>query len=66
MTNTITVGDTVKMWPGDTYPKVGNILEINKYGWVFEMVKGTHENSVYKIGEIVFVSHSNNLTLVKI
>jgi hypothetical protein len=65
MTN-FEIGDTVKMWPGDTYAKVGNILEINEYGWVFEIVKGTHENSTYKIGDILFVSHSNNLTLVKI
>jgi hypothetical protein len=59
-------GDKVKMWPGDTYAKVGKILHISENGWEFEILKGTHENSVYKIGEIVFVSHSNNLTLVKI
>ena len=65
MTN-FKVGDQVKMWPGDTCPKVGKILEINEYGWVFQMDSRTHENSVLKIGEIVFVSHSHNLTLVKI
>jgi hypothetical protein len=59
-------GDKVKMWPGDTSPKFGKILDINDRGWEFEMIKGTHENSCYKIGEIVFVSHSHNLTLVKI
>jgi hypothetical protein len=59
-------GDKVQLYPGDTHKKVAKILHVGDHGWEFEMIAGTSEQSHYKVGEIVFISYSNNLTMTKI
>lgn len=59
------VGDEVRLHPHDTYYKNGKILEISEFGWTF-LITDCHENSGYKFGEVVFISHNNVLTLIKL
>jgi hypothetical protein len=51
----------VKIYPNDTYYKYGKVLDIDNNGVIFEIVK-CHEDSGYKVGEIVWISFSCRLT----
>jgi hypothetical protein len=50
----------VQIYPGDTYSKFGVVKDINENGVVFEITRS--EAQQYRVGDIVFISYSNNLT----
>ena len=53
------VGQEVQLFPGDTYDKYAKLLEINKYGYIFEITRCAGYE--YKVGDIVFFNHSCNV-----
>lgn len=59
MTDTY-LGKEVQIYPGDTYSKFGIVRDINDNGVAFEITRS--EASRYRVGDIVFISYSNNLT----
>lgn len=56
------IGKEVKIYPGDTYKKRGILTEINEYGFLFKITYAD-DNAYYKVGESVFISRANMLTL---
>ena len=63
MLSKIKVGSIVQLYPGDTHKKVAEIISISELGFEFKMVLGTSEKSDYAPGDIVFISHSKDITL---
>jgi hypothetical protein len=59
-------GDKVQLYPGDTHKKVAKILHISTWGWEFEILDGTSPDAVERVGDILFISFSNPLRMVKI
>jgi hypothetical protein len=53
------IGEEVQIYPGDTYQKWGDIIDINNNGVLFKITKS--ETSDYKVGSIRFISYSANL-----
>jgi hypothetical protein len=66
MTKNFKVGDVVKLWPLSANRKIAEILDINDLGWEFKMLHGTVPNDFCKEGDIVFISHRDKITLVKL
>lgn len=50
----------VQIYPGDTYSKFGIVRDINENGVVFEITRSNVSH--YRIGDLVFIAYSNNLT----
>ena len=65
MTN-FKVGDKVQLYPGDTHKKVAKILHIGDHGWEFEIITGTSTAANLQVGQIYFVSYSNELSMTKL
>jgi hypothetical protein len=53
------VGKEVKIYPGDTRKKRGILLEINEYGFVFEITFS--QCASYIVGKRRFISFNSNL-----
>ena len=49
----------VQICPGDTYSKFGIVRDINENGVTFEITRSNA--SRFQVGDIVFISYSNNL-----
>jgi hypothetical protein len=56
-------GTKVKLYPGDTYKKSAEILEINDQGWVFKIIEA-QQGCGYVVGEVIFLSHSQKLVMM--
>lgn len=53
------IGKKIQLYPGDTYAKWGEILDVDDLGWTIKITdvkvwRGDH----YDIGDIVFISHT--------
>jgi len=59
----IKVGSKVQLFPRDTHKKVCRIVEIDKYGYTFEVLEGTQKESGHAVGDILYYNHSNNIVL---
>lgn len=51
------IGQEIILYPHDTYKKRAILLEVNQYGYLFE-ITFAQESSGYKLGEIRFINHS--------
>jgi hypothetical protein len=59
-------GDKVLLYPSDKYKKTAKILHVGDHGWEFEMLSVQDPEPDVKVGEIVFISYSNTLRMIKI
>ena len=60
------VGKEVVIYPGDTYPKRGHVIEISDHGVLFKITKAPSYSSQYKVGTLHFISFSAKLTFREI
>lgn len=50
-------GRKIKLYPGDSYAKEGEIIDIDEFGWIIKITKSVY-GSGYIEGEYRFISHS--------
>ena len=55
------IGVKVQIYPGDTHSKFATIIDIDPVGHTFEITKS--DASEYKVGDIIFWSHSSPLKM---
>jgi len=70
MTN-FNIGDKVQLYTVDGpnhfyHIKIAKILDCNDFGCEFEILEGTAPQSDYKVGDIIFISHSIELIMKKL
>jgi hypothetical protein len=51
------IGQEINLYPKDTYKKRAILMEVNQYGYLFE-ITFAEKNSGYNIGEIIFINHA--------
>jgi hypothetical protein len=56
------IGKEVILYPQDTYTKRAILLEVNQYGYLFEITFSASPNE-YKVGEINFINHSMKMVM---
>jgi hypothetical protein len=56
------IGKEVILYPNDSYRKRAILLEINEYGYLFE-ITFAQQGSNLSIGEITFRNHSCNMSM---
>lgn len=56
------VGKAIKLYPGDTISKWGEILDVDDLGWTIKITKVTREGEPYNTGDVIFISHSKSFS----
>ena len=56
------IGQNVNLYPQDTYKKSGILLEVNQYGYLFE-ITFAENGSGYKIGDVIFINHATKVVM---
>ena len=51
------VGKTIQLYPGDTYSKWGEILDVDDLGWTIKITKSEDKRD-YCLESVHFISHS--------
>ena len=51
------IGQEIMLYPNDTYKKRAILLEVNQYGYLFEITYAD-KSSGYKDGDIIFINHA--------
>lgn len=57
------VGKSIKLFPNDTYQKLGTIEKIDHTGYYIEIYKCDNKNE-YKVGDVAFFNHSHPLHFI--
>ena len=53
------IGQTVRLYPGDTYKKTAKVIAVDETGVLFEIVSSACDTWV--VGQQRYISHSTNL-----
>jgi hypothetical protein len=57
------IGKEIVLFPKDTYKKRAILLEVNEYGYLFEITFAERCVGGYNVGEIIFINHSCKVEL---
>jgi len=52
------IGQEINLYPSDTHKKRAILLEVNQYGYLFQITFSERYVGAYGIGEIIFINHS--------
>lgn len=50
------IGKNIQLYPGDTYPKYGTIVNVDDLGWTIKITSSRCDS--YTVGATHFISHS--------
>ena len=56
------VGKAIQLYPGDTYSKWGTILDVDDLGWTIKITRANSERDDYRVGDVIFISHSKSFS----
>ena len=55
------INKNIQLYPADTYEKYGKIINVDDLGFTIKIYKA-NKNAEFKVNDIIFISHSKNLT----
>ena len=56
------IGRTIQLYPGDTYAKFGELVNVDDNGILLKITKVDRDERTYKVDNVYFISFSSRLT----